>query len=277
MKRVCRGRGPAAVRLPIAGTLHPTKLLAGLANRVTRRGGTILEQSPVARIERGRPTGLTLVTGGQVLADEVVVATAGYTSELGVLQGRILPVHLQVVVTDPLSAGALQEIGWHGREGVLDARRVFNYFRLTADNRIVFGGGAPQYHWHGHPSAAAEKAALHHLAGELQRTFPATAGIRAVSGWTGVIGYVLDTLPVIQRLRENPAVLHVGGWCGHGVALSPASGAWVAQMLCDGTVPEDLPWYRDNPPLVPFEPVRWLAFRVVVGTMVWQDRWEACA
>lgn len=267
-------RGPAAVRLPVAGTLHPTKLLAGLADRVTQRGGTILEQVPVVGIAHGRPVTLTLATAGQVVADDVVVATAGYTSQLGILRGRILPVHLQVVVTDPLSADALRVIGWDGREGVLDARRVFNYCRLTADNRIVFGGGAPRYHWRGQPPATAEAAVLHQLAEEVQRTFPATTGIRAVSGWTGQIGYVLDTLPVIERLREYPAVLHVGGWCGHGVALSLASGAWVTRMLCDGVVPEDLPWYRNNPPLVPFEPVRWLAFRAVVGTMVWQDRWE---
>jgi gamma-glutamylputrescine oxidase len=255
-------RGPAALRLPVAGTLHPTKLLAGLARRVTERGGTILEESRVAAVGRGRPVRLELAGGGEVLAEEVVVSTAGYTPDLGLLRGRILPVHLQVVATEPLERGARTALGWNGREGILDARQVFSYFRLTADDRIVFGGGLPRYRWGGRtdddPHAPA---ALDSLARELDETFGPQLQIRVARGWTGVIGYVLDTLPVIGRARGRPSVLHAVGWCGHGIGLSVASGAWIARMLCDGAAPEDLPWYRDRPPLLPFEPVRWAGFQ----------------
>ncbi len=263
-------KGPAAVLLKNAGTLHPGKLLAGLAEKVVARGGIILEGAKVASVGRDRPVRLQIQGGGEVIADDVVIATAGYTSGLGMLHGRVLPVHLQVLVTDPLSPEALPQIGWKHREGVLDARRLFNYFRLTADNRIVFGGGAPRYQWAGGLGDGGSDRALARLEAELHQTFPAK--VHVAGGWTGVIGYVADALPAIDRWVDNSAVVHVVGWCGHGVALSLASGAWVTRLLCDGAVSEDLPWYRSNPPLVPLEPVRWLSFRAAVGVMGMLDQ-----
>jgi glycine/D-amino acid oxidase-like deaminating enzyme len=99
-------RGPAALRLPVAGTLHPMKLVAGLAERVTARGGRIFEGARVTKISDGRPVRVEVQGGGEVLAADVVAATAGYTPDIGLLRGRILPVHLQVLVTEPLSAAA---------------------------------------------------------------------------------------------------------------------------------------------------------------------------
>lgn len=264
--------GPAALRLPRAGTLHPMKLLAGLAERVTRQGGVIHEGTRVTSLGHGRPVRLA-VQGGEVLADEVVIATAGYTSGLGVMRGRVLPVHLQAVVTEPLDARAFAQIGWGGREGVLDSRRIFNYFRLTDDNRIVFGGGLPRYRWGGNiEEQRGGVPSLDRLAEELQNTFPAEARLRVAGGWTGVIGYTLDGLPAIGRSRDNPAIAHAVGWCGHGVALSVASGAWLTKLLCDGASTEDLPWYRRRPPLLPFEPLRWAAFGTAVRVMSILDR-----
>src|SRR5207247_1234275 len=125
-----RLQGPAALRLPVAGILHPMRLLSGLADAATRRGGAIFETARVLQVGYGAPVRLAL-HGGAVIADSVVLATAGYTPDLGVLRGRLLPVHLQAVVTEPMSEPALRSIGWIGRECVLDARRLFSYFRLT--------------------------------------------------------------------------------------------------------------------------------------------------
>jgi gamma-glutamylputrescine oxidase len=267
------GDGAAAIRLPAAGTLHPLRLLLGLADRVTRRGGSIFEHARVRAIGHGAPVRLELADGAVVTADHVVLATAGYTPGLGVFRGRVLPVHLQVVATEPLDGEAREALGWKGREGVLDSRRVFDYFRLTADDRIVFGGGRPRYYWGGaRESAVARAAALAGLAGELSHTFGSGLGLRVARGWTGVIGYVADALPAIHRLRDRPSVLHAVGWCGHGVALSLASGAWVADMLGDGAVTEDLPWFRTDPPLLPGELTRWAGFRGSVRLMQLRDR-----
>ncbi len=265
--------GPAAVRLPVAGTLHPMRLLAGLAERVLVRGGTIFEGARVAAFRGHQPVRLDLHGGGEVVADNVVVATAGYTPELGLLRGRILPIHLQVIVTAPLEPRAHDALGWKGREGIIDARRIFNYFRVTSDNRIVFGGGRPRYIWNGRTDDdPGSIAALDRLAVELRTTLGAEVPVAVTGGWTGVIGYVLDALPAIERMRERPSVLHAVGWCGHGIALSVASGKWVSRILCDGVAPDDLPWYRDKPPLLPFEPLRWASFQAAVRLMSLLDR-----
>ncbi len=84
-------KGPAALRFPAVGILHPVRLLAGLAERITAMGGKIVERARVASIGSGSPVRLALQSGGEVLADEVVVATAGYTPALGLLRGRVLP------------------------------------------------------------------------------------------------------------------------------------------------------------------------------------------
>ncbi len=272
-RRAPESDGPAALRLPVAGTLHPMRLLSGLAESVQALGGIVFEGARVTALRGRRPVRLALHGGGEVLADEVVVATAGYTGELGLLRGRILPVHLQVIVTAPLEPRARAALGWKGREGIIDARRVFNYFRLTRDDRIMFGGGRPRYLWGGRTDDGRRGvAALDRLALELEATVGPEVPVTVTGGWTGVIGYVLDTLPAIERTRERPFVLHAVGWCGHGIALSVASGDWVSRMLCDGAVPNDLPWYRDRLPLLPFEPVRWAGFQAAVRLMTLLDR-----
>lgn len=297
---------PAALRFPTAGILNPVKLVAGLATLVRARGGHIWERARVRRIDdvcafpgppapqRGRMCARLQLTTGSVTADHVVVAAAGYAPQLDLLRGRLLPVQLQALITEPLSDADLRAIGWSGRDGVLDARRLFSYFRLTEDQRILFGGGAPRYPWGGtavppslsqpltsqvvnsldHPAERDPSLAraLLHLVADLRATFPTATPPRIVGGWGGVIGYVLDALPVIGRIAERPHIVHAVGWCGHGVALATASGAWVADLICDGAPPADLPWFRASAPAIPTELARAVGFRLVTGYMALQDR-----
>lgn len=249
-----------AVRLPIAGTLHPGQLLLGLANRVRELGGELYERSPVRSIGRDKPVSLQLAAGTKVQADNVVLATSAFTPDLRVFRGRLLPVHLRVLLTEPLDASSMTRIGWEGRECVTDSRRIFNFFRLTASNEIAFGGGIPRYRWGGATEEdASANADVRRLAAELTRTLGADLDIRIAGHWQGVIGYSADALPVVHRLRINSSVLYAGAWCGHGIALSVYSGTWLAEILA-GRKTTDLPWFRDRPPRVPTELVRWVGF-----------------
>jgi glycine/D-amino acid oxidase-like deaminating enzyme len=110
------------------------------------------------------------------------------------------------------------------------------------------------------------------LVNELRETFPANLAIRVVGIWGGVIDYSLDTLPAIARSAYRPGLIYAVGFCGHGIALSVASGAWVTQILCDGAAPDDLPWFRARPPLLPLELARWAGFRAAVSLFRFQDR-----
>lgn len=259
---------PAALRLPIAGTLHPGLLLKGLVRVIQQRGGELYEQTPVLEISKTQPLQLHL-RNGTIVADQVILATGGYTPALGILRGRILPVHLHALATEPLESEALEALGWNGRECIIDSRRLFNYYRLTTDNRIVFGGRIPHYYWGGDTSERVTEKHLETLRQEFQQLFGRDA--KLATHWTGVIDYVLDTMPVIGRLQDYPAVLYVGGWSGHGIALSISAGKWVAHLLRSGEAPSNLPWFRPHAPLLPSELLRWMGFRVVVKMMDYLD------
>ena len=268
--------GPAAIRLPTAGALDPGILLNGLADRVIRLGGEIYENSRVASISDGQPATVMLTGGGAVTAKDVVLATSGYGLATGIMKGRVLPVHLGVIATEPLEPSQLANLGWSGRECTIDCRRIFNYFRLTDDNRIVFGGGIPRYQWGGDLTpAATAKQSLQKLERELAAVFAAAGKLTIAAAWTGVIGYVLDTIPTISRLRSKPAVLFVGAWSGHGIALSIRSGEWVRELIDQRRAPNDLPWFTHTPPWLPTEFLRWCGFKIAVKGMTFQDRFSA--
>lgn len=263
---------PVALRLPNAGTLHPGLLLDGLANKVLRLGGKIHEHSQVTSVSGSAHVSVLTRDGGSLKARNVVWATSGYDAERRFFKGRVLPVHLGVVATEPLDTSQMAALGWPGRECAIDCRRLFNYFRLTEDNRIVFGGGAPRYRWGGslrQPQGSQED--LRGLANELSEVFAHAGGLRISSAWTGVIGYVVDTVPTIRWLEDKGTVLYAGAWSGHGIALSIQSGLWVRQLIDEGAAPNDLPWFTHTPPLLPTEPLRWCGFKAVVQTMALLD------
>ena len=110
------------------------------------------------------------------------------------------------------------------------------------------------------------------LADELKQTFPIDSQLVVAGGWSGTIGYVLDALPAIAALPSCPQIVHAVGWCGHGIALSIASGSWIQKLLFDGVPPEDLPWFRATMPMVPTELARWIGFRASIEWMALLDR-----
>jgi gamma-glutamylputrescine oxidase len=266
---------PAAIRLPVAGALHPGMLLIGLAEHVLNLGGEIYENSPVASIHDGRPATVAVTEGGTVTAEHVVLATSGYGTATGVMKGRVLPVHLGVIATQPLEPSQFAKLGWPQRECAIDCRRIFSYFRPTEDNRIVFGGGIPRYRWGGDlRQSQAAKQSLQRLGRELFEMFQDAGQLRIAAAWTGVIGYVLDTMPTIRPLKDKSAVLFVGAWSGHGIALSIRSGEWVRELIDERRPPNDLPWFSHTPPWLPTELLRWCGFKIAVNGMVLLDKFS---
>jgi glycine/D-amino acid oxidase-like deaminating enzyme len=275
--------------LPVAGIVNPYKLLTGLAKAAMSRGAIIFESSPVLSIEGGttnKVVTLTLGNGGQVTANQVIIATAGYTPALNILRGRIIPLKLQVLATEPLPDQVFAKLGWAGREGIVEVRRIFNYFRLTTNNRLIFGGGAPLY-------CSADDTRFSslttnsksHLTRELMTTFPILEqqNIRVTHAWSGIIDYVLDGLPTIARCIDRPRIIHAVGWCGHGLALSIAAGQWITDRFINNSqqknvvnlgyvASDELPWFRNNPPKLPCEWLHKAVIKTTTSTMTALDR-----
>src|SRR5262249_24951420 len=154
-----------------------------------------------------------------LVAGHAVAATSGYADPLDLHRGRLVPLHLRVLLTEPLSPAQLAGLNWRGREGVIDSRRLFNYFRLTDDDRLLFGGGRPRYGWGGRRTdLPADGPDLARLQREFRRLFPSLTDVPVARSWTGVIGYCLDSLPVIGPVPGYERVVFAGGWCGHGIA-----------------------------------------------------------
>jgi gamma-glutamylputrescine oxidase len=263
-----------ALRYPGA-TLSPGKLCAGLRDSVQRHGVRIFEQSRVTRIRPGSPVQLDLAAG-RVLADQVVLATNGYTAQLGLLQGQVWPLHTHIVRTAPLGVAQRQGLGWPGREAIIESRQIFNYFRLDPQDRLIFGGAPPCYR------AAPESRELGALSfeaprayaqlhREIERIFPSLQGVEIEDRWSGMMGLTIDMLPVVTWVHPN--VLFVGAWCGHGVALATASGALVADLLSGrATDASRVPWVRPRAPRLPPDPLRGWGIGAYVSTLNWSDR-----
>jgi glycine/D-amino acid oxidase-like deaminating enzyme len=111
---------------------------------VIGRGVCVFEHTPVQSI--ASRNGPRLETScGSVVAKQVVLATDVYATKLGLLRGQIIPIQTHVSLSEPLTARQFDRLNWDRRRSFSDKRHIFNYYRLTRDNRIMFGGGRPIY------------------------------------------------------------------------------------------------------------------------------------
>jgi len=135
---------------PNGGSVHAVKLIKLLKVAVENEGVTIYENSPVISFEEGKTIKLKVKTNSSeynVEAGDIVVATNAYTSKLGIFKNKIMPVHTQVAVTEPLTQAQLDAVNWKSRLPFYDSRIMLFHLVLTPDNRIVVGGGNVDTYW----------------------------------------------------------------------------------------------------------------------------------
>ncbi len=240
----------------------------------------MFENSPVRAIKPGPMIRLE-TPGGTVVAKQVVLATDVYATKLGLLRGQIIPIQTHVSVSEPLSADERRRLTWDGRRSFSDKRHIFNYYRLTQDNRLMFGGGRPIYRTDKRDRAAgavdiADPSVWRQQQRDIALAFPQLPELRIEKQWAGTIGMTLDELPMFGELAEMPGVYFVGGWSGHGVHLAAASGALVADLLGGRVTKESqLAWHRSGAPRIPGDPLRAAALSMYLGGLQLVDRLEA--
>ena len=239
--------------------LDPARLAWGLRAACERGGVRIAEGTEVTAMARDG-AGVRLATAGpSVRAGQVALATNAFRPLLRRVRPYVVPVYDYVLMTEPLSAEQLASIGWRNRQGVGDVTNQFHYYRLTHDNRILWGGYDAIYHFGNglRDELDQRPATFELLARHFFATFPQLSGLRFTHRWGGAI----DTSTrffAFQRTALGGRVAYSVGYTGLGVAAT-RFGAQVMLDLLDGRESEAtrLRATRRRPLPFPPEPVRY--------------------
>ena len=225
-------------------------------------GVVVSERSKVLRFDPGATVRIT-TEFAEIDAPQLVLALNGYAPQIGVLQGRILPLCNYVVATEPLSPAQQESIGWAGREGLSDDRVQFMYLRPTADGRIVFGGESAPHFYDSVPSSGNYRPSIEKLKRSLLTTFPQLEGIRFSHEWGGTMAFTRDFTPSVGRLDGAENIFYAVCCNGDGVVMTQLGGMILAQLVAGERSPltELAIVNRPLPSLGP-EPLRSLAVRL---------------
>jgi len=189
--------------------LHSLNLCVGEARAATSLGVRIYEQTQVVDIKPGKSVHVA-TSAGAVEADAVILAGNAYHRLMPkALGGALFPAILGNMTTAPLGDELAQRIN-RDDLAVYDSRMILDYYRLTADKRLMFGGGSNYSNRSIKDVAGALKPAL-------IKTFPELANIEIDYAWTGSAGIVINRIPMIGKVDKN--IFYAQGYSGHGIAL----------------------------------------------------------
>jgi len=203
------------------GHIHPLNLALGEAAAVERLSGRIYEQSPVTRIERGAQP-VVHTAEGQVKAKFVIVAGNAYLGNLvPELAAKSMPCGTQVITTEPLSEELAKTL-LPQDYCVEDCNYLLDYYRLSAERRLIYGGGVV----YGARDPANIEAIIRP---KMLRTFPQLASVKVDFAWTGNFLLTLSRLPQVGRINDN--IYYSQGCSGHGVTFTHVVGKALAEAI----------------------------------------------
>lgn len=209
-----------------AAHLHPLNYALGLARAAAGAGVRIYQRTHVHHIEERQPV-VVRTDKGRVVADHVVLACNGYLGGLNQkVAARVMPINNFIAATAPLGEEAARVLTQD--VAVADSRFVINYFRLSSDRRLLFGGGESYgYRFPADISAVVRK--------PMTQIFPHLADVQFDYAWGGTLGITMKRMPYLARLGPN--ILSASGYSGHGVGTATHAGQLMAlaiQGQCDG-------------------------------------------
>ena len=240
--------------------IHPARLAWGLAAACERIGVRIAERTPATDLASDAD-GVRLRTRRGVLrARRAVLATNAFPSLVKRLRPYTVPVYDYVLVTEPLSAAQLASVGWRNRQGLADTSNQFHYYRLTADNRILWGGYDAVYHFGRVMRASYDQrpATFARLAEHFFTTFPQLEGLGFSHRWGGAVD-TCSRFCAFYGTAHRGRVAYALGYTGLGVGAT-RFGARVMLDLLSGERTEltDLEMVRSKPVPFPPEPLAYL-------------------
>jgi gamma-glutamylputrescine oxidase len=221
------------------GHLHPLNMCIGEARAAVSLGTTIYEQSPVLRIEHGdKPRVIT--QGGSVTADMVVLAGNAYHFLERKLRGSVFPVNSFIITTQVLTDEQASAINPKDL-AVCDPNFVLEYFRLTADKRLLFGG---RCNYSGSDSEVIKEK----LVPKMLRIYPQLASTKIDYAWSGKVAIPFNRVPQLGKISSN--VFYSQGYSGHGVNVTHLAGQIMADAVA-GTFERFDVFANIDPVLIP--------------------------
>ncbi|KHO23106.1 NAD(P)/FAD-dependent oxidoreductase [Mycolicibacterium setense] len=242
-----------------AALVHPAKLASELARAAGELGVEIYENSKVLAVGQDRRGGPLSVRTERVSvqADRVILATNGFPSLLKRYRYHTVPVYDYALMTEPLTESQLADIGWTNRQGISDMSNQFHYYRLSKDNRILWGGYDAIYHFGGRirPRYEDRDATYRRLAGHFFTTFPQLEDVRFTHRWAGVID-TSTRFCAFFGSAYGDRVGYAAGFTGLGVAAT----RFAAEVMLDRfagtpTVRTELGMVKSIPAPFPPEPL----------------------
>ena len=255
--------------------VDPYRLAMGLAKAVRELGVDIHEHSRVLEMRTTGSAATTLsTTSADITADRVLLAMDGYSGKLEPFRRSVIPIRAHVMATAPLTDQQCAGLGWNGRGGIIDQRNYFNYYRMTADHRLVFGGG-PVVVPTGDPvpDSRSADAVQVRLRREMAARFPVLRNIPVVARWKSLAGSTEDRLPIVATVPGMPGVHYAGAWCGHGLSLSVHSAWRFSELLWGQTDSHLLPWTKSRGIALP-RPALELGSRLYVRLLDLADKYD---
>jgi glycine/D-amino acid oxidase-like deaminating enzyme len=249
-----------------SGTVHPGKLVRGLKRVALELGVRVFENTPHLsnHLEAGKIR--VKIPRATIDADRVLLATNAWAAGHKKINTRVAAIRDRIVMSEPLTAEQMKKVGWHHRQGIYDTRTQLNYMRLTADNRILFGGRL-SYFFGNNTDPVLDKTPKPYirLLGSFYRTFPQLKeDIRFSHAWSGPIGLTTRMAVHYQRYHGGKMV-YAGGYSGFGVTAT-RFGARVGLAVLDGVdIPETrMTFAQTLPNYIPPEPFRWIGAKITM-------------
>ncbi|THA71300.1 FAD-dependent oxidoreductase [Streptomyces sp. A0642] len=253
--------------------LHPAKLVWGLKQACLDLGVRIYEHTRGLEMAR-TGTGMAVRTPyGKVLARRVALGTNIFPSLVRRVRPYTVPVYDYALMTEPLTEDQLAAIGWKNRQGLGDSANQFHYFRLSADNRILWGGYDAVYPYGGRLSAGLDQRpeTFLKLAGQFFECFPQLTGLRFSHAWGGAID-TCSRFSAFFGTAHQGRVAYAAGFTGLGVGAT-RFGADVMLDLLSGERSERtaLEMVRTKPMPFPPEPFAWAGIELTKRSLARAD------
>jgi glycine/D-amino acid oxidase-like deaminating enzyme len=254
--------------------VDPARLAWGLKRAAMSLGVRIYEDTKANAINDDGDHVEVVTPLAKVRARRVALATNAFKPLLRRMRSYIVPVYDYCLTTEPLAPAQLDALGWKNRQGLSDISNQFHYYRLTADNRILWGGYDAMYHFGGKISNELESRpeTWAKLSQHFFETFPQLEGIRFSHAWGGAID-TCSRVSVFWGDAYGGKVAYAIGYTGLGAASSRFGGVVLLDMLDDVHSPaRDTDFVQSKPLPFPPEPFRFLGIQLTRWSLNREDR-----